>query len=61
MHSMNGAQFLYIISLLLSFACLAATSSSASVIVINPLTSIYMYISLKSYKLDFRTEALNSI
>ena len=46
MHLINGAQFLNITHLSLSSARLAAASSRASVIVIVPLTSIYVCISM---------------
>ena len=41
MHLVNGAQFLNDTPLSLSYACLAALSSPAPVIVIVPFTSMY--------------------
>ena len=42
MQLVNGAQFLNATPLSLSSACLAAASSPAPVIVISPLTRIYV-------------------
>ena len=41
MHLVNGAQFLNVAPLFLSYACLSPALSPAAVIVIVPLTSMY--------------------
>ena len=59
MQSVNGAQFLKITSVSLSSALFPASSVPAPVIVVVPLTS--MYVSLQSHKLDFNVEVSNLI
>ena len=57
MQSVNGAEFLNITPLFLSSIRFAASSASAPVIVIVPLTSKYGLLSL--HKHDFNNEILN--
>ena len=59
MQSVNGAQFLNITHLFLPSNLFAASSAPTPVIVIVPLTS--MYVSQQSHKLDLTIEVLNLI
>ena len=58
MHLVNGAQFLNVIPLSLSSACLASASAPAPVIVIVPLMIMY---ESDNHRLDLNIVVLNLI